>query len=212
MKGGNENPQILIYHSHSQEEFCDYIVGESGRQILDVGTYLSELLSEKYGYYVIHDVTTYDVKDGVMDKNAAYTYAGEGIEKILEAYPSIEVIIDLHRDGVDESVHLVTEVDGKPTAKLMFVNGISRTTLQGDISYLYNPYIQQNIAFSFHLQLAASQQYADFMRRTMISAYRYNLHYREKSLLVEVGAQNNTTEEAMNAMEPLAKLLNEVLG
>ncbi len=212
MKGGNENPQILIYHSHSQEEFCDYIVGESGRQILDVGTYLSELLSEKYGYYVIHDVTTYDVKDGVMDKNAAYTYAGEGIEKILEAYPSIEVIIDLHRDGVDESVHLVTEVDGKPTAKLMFVNGISRTTLQGDISYLYNPYIQQNIAFSFHLQLAASQQYADFIRRTMISAYRYNLHYREKSLLVEVGAQNNTTEEAMNAMEPLAKLLNEVLG
>ena len=118
----------------------------------------------------------------------------------------------MHRDGVDESVHLVTEVDGKPTAKLMFVNGISRTTLQGDISYLYNPYIQQNIAFSFHLQLAASQQYADFIRRTMISAYRYNLHYREKSLLVEVGAQNNTTEEAMNAMEPLAKLLNEVLG
>lgn len=212
MKGGNESPQILIYHSHSQEEFCDYIAGESGRQILDVGTYLSELLSEKYGYYVVHDKTPYDVKDGVMDKNAAYTYAGEGIEEILEAYPSIEVIIDLHRDGVDESVHLVTEVDGKPTAKLMFVNGISRTTLQGDISYLYNPYIKQNIAFSFHLQLAASQQYADFIRRTMISAYRYNLHYREKSLLIEVGAQTNTTEEAMNAMEPLAKLLNEVLG
>ncbi len=212
MKGGNESPQILIYHSHSQEEFCDYIAGEAGRQILDVGTYLSELLSETYGYYVVHDRTPYDVKDGVMDKNAAYTYAGEGIEKILEAYPSIEVIIDLHRDGVAEGVHLVTEVDGKPTAKIMFVNGISRTTLQGDISYLYNPYIQQNIAFSFHLQLAASQKYADFIRRTMISAYRYNLHYREKSLLVEVGAQTNTTEEAMNAMEPLAKLLNEVLG
>lgn len=212
MKGNNETPQILIYHSHSQEEFCDFIAGETGRQILDVGTYLSELLSKKYGYYVVHDMTTYDVKDGVMDKNAAYTYAGEGIERILEAYPSIEVVIDLHRDGVDESVHLVTEVNGKPTAKLMFVNGISRTTLQGDIAYLYNPYIKQNIAFSFHLQLAASQQYADWIRRTMISAYRYNLHYREKSLLIEVGAQTNTTEEAMNAMEPLAKLLNEVLG
>lgn len=212
MKGGNESPQILIYHSHSQEEFCDYIAGETGRQILDVGTYLSELLSKKYGYYVVHDMTPYDVKDGVMDKNAAYTYAGEGIEAILEIYPSIEVIIDLHRDGVNEGVHLVTEVDGKPTAKLMFVNGISRTTLQGEIGYLYNPYIKQNISFSFHLQLAASQQYADFIRRTMISAYRYNLHYREKSLLIEVGAQTNTTQEAMNAMEPLAKLLNEVLG
>ena len=212
MKGGNESPQILIYHSHSQEEFCDYIAGETGRQILDVGTYLSELLSEKYGYYVVHDMTPYDVKDGVMDKNAAYTYAGEGIEAILEIYPSIEVIIDLHRDGVNEGVHLVTEVDGKPTAKIMFVNGISRTTLQGEIGYLYNPYIKQNIAFSFHLQLAASQRYAEFIRRTMISAYRYNLHYREKSLLIEVGAQTNTTQEAMNAMEPLAKLLNEVLG
>lgn len=212
MKSSNETPQILIYHSHSQEEFCDFVAGESGRQILDVGSYLSELLSEKYGYFVIHDKTPYDVKDGVMDKNAAYSYAGEGIKKILEAYPSIEVVIDLHRDGVGENVHLVTEIDGKPTAKLMFVNGISRTTLQGDIAYLYNPYIKQNISFSFHLQLAASKKYADWIRRTMISAYRYNLHYREKSLLVEVGAQTNTTEEAMNAMELLAKLLHEVLG
>lgn len=212
LKGGSDSPQILIYHTHSQEEFCDYVEGESGRQIVDCGTYLSELLSSEYGYYVVHDTTPYDMKDGVLDKNEAYTYAGEGIEAILEAYPSIEVVIDLHRDGVDESVHLVTELEGKPTAKLMFVNGISRTTLQGDIEYLYNPYIKQNIAFSFQLQLAASGQYPEFIKRTMISAYRYNLHYREKSLLVEVGAQTNTTEEAMNAMEPLAKLLYEVLG
>jgi len=212
MKSGNESPQIFIYHSHSQEEFCDYVSGETGKQIVDVGTYLSELLCEEYGYYVVHDTTPYDMKNGVLDKSEAYTYAEEGIKAILQAYPSIEVVIDLHRDGVEEGVHLVTEVDGKQTAKLMFVNGISRTTWQGDISYLYNPYIKQNISFSFQLQLAASSPYPELIKRTMISAYRYNMHYREKSLLIEVGAQTNTTQEAMNAMEPLAKLLKEVLG
>lgn len=212
LKSASDTPQIYIYHTHSQEEFCDYVAGETGKQIVDVGTYLSELLSEKYGYYVIHDKTPYDMKEGVLDKNEAYTYAGEGIEAILSSYPSIEVIIDLHRDGVAENVHLVTEVNGKPTAKMMFVNGISRTTLQGEIDYLYNPYIEQNIAFSFQLQLVASGQYPELVKRTMISAYRYNLHYREKSLLVEVGAQTNTSEEAMNAMEPLAEILDFVLS
>lgn len=204
-------PQILIYHSHSQEEFCDSRPGVKEDTIVGVGSYLAELLTQQYGYMVYHDKTEYDVADGQLDRNNAYNYAAEGVEAILQEYPSIEVIIDLHRDGVDESVHLVTEVNGKPTAQIMFVNGISKTTLQGKIGYLENPYIEDNLAFSLKMQLRAEAYYPGFTRRIMIKAYRYNMHYRGRSLLVETGAQTNTLQEAKNAMEPLAVMLNEIL-
>lgn len=205
-------PQILIYHSHSQEEFCDSRPGVQEDTIVGVGAYLAQLLTEQYGYVVYHDKTEYDVVDGVLDRNEAYNYAAEGVEAILEQHPSIEVIIDLHRDGVNDDVHLVTEVNGKPTAQIMFVNGISKTSLQGDIDYLENPYIQDNLAFSLKMQLKAEAYYPDYTRRIMIKAYRYNMHYRARSLLVETGAQTNTLQEAKNAMEPLAVMLNEVLS
>lgn len=205
-------PQILIYHSHSQEEFCDSRPGVQEDTIVGVGAYLAQLLTEQYGYVVYHDKTEYDVVDGVLDRNEAYNYAAEGVEAILEQYPSIDVVIDLHRDGVDDDVHLVTEVNGKPTAQIMFVNGISKTSLQGDIGYLENPYIQDNLAFSLKMQLKAEAYYPDFARRIMIKAYRYNMHYRARSLLVETGAQTNTLQEAKNAMEPLAVMLHETLS
>lgn len=211
LQGGNEAPQILIYHSHSQEEFVDSVPGEQEDTIVGVGSYLTELLTSRYGYSVIHDKTTYDVQNGVTDRNRAYDYAAEGITRILEENPSIEVVIDLHRDGVNEGVRLVTEVNGKSTAQIMFVNGISKTTMQGNIDYLYNPYIEDNMALSLQLQLKAKAYYPEFTRRIMIKAYRYNLHFRPKSLLIEVGAQTCTLQEAKNAMEPLAVMLNEIL-
>lgn len=211
MKTTNDKPQILIYHTHSQEEFVDSVPGNEADLITGVGDYLAQILTEQFGYQVIHDTTPYDIKNGIMDKNKAYTYAEEGISAILEANPSIELVIDMHRDGVNEGVHLVTEVNGKPTAQIMFVNGISKTTLQGSIDYLYNPYIEENLALSLQLQLKSKAYYPDFARRIMIKAYRYNLHYRPKSLLIEVGAQTSTVQEAKNAMEPLAVIIHEVL-
>ena len=96
-------------------------------------------------------------------------------------------------------------------AQVMFFNGLSRTTAMGDISYLPNPYIEDNLAFSLQLQVAARQMYPDFTRKIYLKGYRYNLHFRPKSVLVEVGAQTNTLQEAMNAMDPLAKILDTVL-
>lgn len=120
-------------------------------------------------------------------------------------------MIDLHRDGVAETTRLVTEVNGKQTAQIMFFNGLSRTTANGDIPYLANPYLADNLAFSFQMKLAAEEYYPGFARSNYLKGYRYNLHYRPKSLLIEVGAQTNTFEEARNAMEPLADILHRVL-
>lgn len=205
----SSSPQILIFHTHSQEKFADSTDDDS-TSILGVGDYLTELLTGK-GYNVIHDMSVYDYVDGKLDRSKAYTYAEQGIESILESNPSIEVVIDLHRDGVADTTHLVTEVDGRQMAKIMFFNGISYSNVKGNINYLYNPYRDDNLAMSLQMHLIGEAYYPGFLRRNYINAYRYCLHERAKSMLIEAGAQTNTFEEVKNAMEPLADMLDKLL-
>ena len=144
----------------------------------------------------------------MLDRHKAYDYAYERVAQVLAENPSIEVVIDLHRDGVNDNLHLVTEVNGKQTAKIMFFNGISRLNSIGEIGYLYNPYREQNLAFSLQMKVLAEEYFTGFTRKNYIQAYQYNLHLRPKSMLIEAGAQTNTVQEELNAMEPLAKLLD----
>ena len=188
------------------------MAGDPTTTIVGVGDYLTELLTQKYGYQVIHDTSVYDYVDGKLDRSKAYTYAEEGIAKILQENPSIEVVIDLHRDGVAETTHLLTEVDGKKMAKIMFFNGLSYSRVNGDIVYLYNPYRDDNLAMSLQMQLIGKAYYPDFLRNIYVNAYRYCLHERGRSMLIEAGAQTNTVEEVKNAMEPLADILNKFLS
>lgn len=203
-----DQPQILIYHTHSQEEFADHAENPEAT-IVGVGAYLAELL-ETEGYQVIHDTSVYDFRDGKLDRSQAYTYALDGITGILQKYPSIEVVLDIHRDGVAEGTRLVTEVNEKPTARIMFFNGTSQTP-DGPIEYLPNPNREANMAFSFQMQLLASEQYPEFTRKIYLKGLRYNQHVRARTALIEVGAQTNTYAEALNAMEPLADILCQVL-
>ena len=203
-------PQILIYHTHSQEEFADSMPGDVETSIVGMGEVLAEAL-RGYGYQVIHDTGVYDLIDGVLDRSAAYDYARVAVEEILREYPTIEVVIDLHRDGV-EGQKFVTEIDGKPTSMIMFFNGISRNSQDEPLTYLANPYTQQNLAFSLQLELAARARYPGYTRNIYLKAERFNLHLRPRSLLVEAGTQLNTVEEEKNAMQPLAELLNGVLS
>lgn len=204
-------PQILLYHTHSQEAFADSREGAVEDTIIGVGNYLTELLTKNYGYQVIHVTEAFDMESGELDRSAAYDYAGTYLETILEENPSIEVVIDLHRDGVPENRHLVTEINGKPTAQIMFYNGLSYTIARGNLTYLPNPYIQENLAFWFQMEYQAAQYYPDFYRGIYLAGYRYNLHLRPRSVLVEAGAQTNTVQEVKNAMEPFADILNRVL-
>lgn len=208
---GPLEPQILIYHSHSQETFADSREGEESDTIVGVGDYLTSLLTEKYGYQVMHIKEAFDMMSGELDRNKAYDYACDYVEKVLEENPSVEVVIDLHRDGVDEDRRLVTEINGKTTAQILFYNGLSYTNTQGPVDYLPNPYIPDNLAFSFQLEYQAALYYPDFYRGIYLAGLRYNLHLRKRSLLLEAGAQTNTVQEVKNAMEPFADILNRVL-
>lgn len=200
-------PQILIYHTHSQETYADSDVQDAATTVVGVGERLAELLHDKYGYEVLHHRGEYDKET----RDYAYSYAAKGLDAVLAQNPTIEVIIDLHRDAVKEETRLVTQIQGKDVAKFMFFNGMCYTNAVGKLETLPNPYLQENLSFAFWLKLAAEEYYPGLTRKNYLKGYRYNMQYRAKSLLIEVGAQNNTVEEAMNACEPLAHILSMVL-
>lgn len=202
-----EEPQILIFHTHSQEGFADSVAGDADTTIVGVGERLAQILEETYGYRVLHHTGEYD-KDFRDD---AYSEALPEITEILEENPSIQVVLDLHRDSMPEGTKLVMDLDGRPTARFMFFNGLSRTRTTGNISYLYNENLEGNLAFSFQMQKAAVEYYPGLTRKIYLKGYRYNMHLKDKFLLVELGAQNNTLEEALNACDPLAHILDLVL-
>ena len=168
-----EGPQILIYHTHSQETFADSRPGERADTVIGLGDDLQELLEKQYGYEVLH---------------------------ITEAF------------DINGSKRLVTEINGKPTAQIMFFNGLSRTKESGELTSLPNPYQAENLAFSFQMEYEAEQYYPGFSRCIYLKGYRYNLHLRPRSVLLEVGAQTNTVEEVKNAMGPFSDILHKVLS
>lgn len=205
---GNGGPQILIYHTHSQETFADSIPGDENTSIVGAGAYLASVLKEKYGFEILHHTGEYDVET----RDYAYSYSLPNIEALLAEYPSIEVVIDLHRDAVAEDTKLVSQQNGKQAAQVMFFNGLSHTIKQGDISYLENPYIDDNLAFSFQMQVLCNEYYPGLTRRIYLKGYRYNMHLKPKTLLVELGAQTNTCEEAKNTLDILAHALSMCLS
>ena len=208
----SEVPKILIFHTHSQEAFRDSRPGKIEDTIVGIGRLLAEILTREYGIAVVHDIGQYDVRDGVEDRSESYAAMEPAVRKILEKYPSIEIAIDLHRDGVPDDIVLRTELYGVPTAKIMFFNGITRLNVNGtaqELPDLVNPYLRENLATSLQMHLTANTMYPSFTRRIYIKAYRYSLHLLPKSVLVEVGANTNTVEEARNAMPPLARIIAE---
>lgn len=210
-----KEPKILIFHTHSHEGFADSDMTQGlSEGIWGVGERLKEILEKEYGIAVLHDDGQYDVVDGKGQVTGAYERMEPPIREILAKYPSIEVCIDLHRDGVAEGTRLVTEIDGKSCAQVMFFNGLCRLNQNGTtqpIAGLENPYLAENLAFSLQMKTAADRLFPDFSRKIYLNAYRFSLHFMPRSTLIEVGAQTNTKQEALNAMEPLAEILAAVL-
>lgn len=199
------NPKVLIYHTHSQENFVDSTEGKVEDTIVGVGDELARILEEEYNIGVIHHREKYDLIDGKLDRSRAYQLVEKPIKDILQKNPSIEILIDLHRDGVPNNVKLATNINGKSTAKIMFFNGLAR------YKDMPNPYVEDNMSFSLQMQLKANQLYPNFTRKIYLKGLRYNLHLLPNTLLIEAGAQTNTVQEVKNAMEPLAKILYEVI-
>lgn len=204
-----EKPQILIFHTHGSEGYQDSRPGVTEDTVIGMGEILATALREQYGYQVIHETTVFDRKaNGADDRNNAYNNALPVITSILEKNPSIEVVIDLHRDSGEARTSVI---NGVKTAKVMLFNGLCRTK-DGPISYYSNENLTGNLAFSLHMQITGNELYPGLMHRIYLKSYRYNMHLKEKYLLVELGTHKNTVAEAEAAMKPLAEVLATVLS
>jgi stage II sporulation protein P len=210
-----EGPQVLIVHAHSMEMFADSNPADPFTGVLGVGRRLAEILEAEHGLNVLHHTERFDIVGGIPNRQGSYERLEPAVRRILADNPSIQVVIDLHRDGVGPHVApMVTYIEGKRAAQIMFVNGLSRRYRNGVITpvhHLPNPYQRENLAFSLNLQLAANQMYPGFARRIYLLEFRYSLHMAARSMLLEVGAQNNTFQEALNAMPAVANIIAAVV-
>ena len=203
-------PSVLIVHTHSCEAYTpsdgweyksegNYRTLDPARSVIAVGDALAEEL-EKRGVEVIHDRAYNDYPD----YNRSYASARENILKDLAEYPSIRVIIDLHRDAMEQPVREVTELDGQTVAKLMLVIG----TDEGGLSH---PHWPENLSCGLKLQALANRSAPGLFKSISFRRERFNGDLCPGEMIVEVGSTGNSLPEAIAAMPYLAQALAELL-
>lgn len=206
-------PEILIVHTHGSESYNPHggiwwLPTDSSRSlditenIVAVGADLARILHEA-GFSVLHSTTMYDQPT----YSTSYSSALKGINAYLKQYPSIRMVIDVHRDAMSNETtkyKLVSEINGESCAQLMFVMG---TGLSG----LSFPNWRENLAFAAKIQAAVLDRYPTLMRPITITKHRYNEHTTRASVILEVGTDGNTLEEAKRSIRYFGEVLTDIL-
>lgn len=214
LEKNSDEPQILIYHTHTTESYMAYYGGffyldenfrntDTSKTVCAVGEKLKKTL-EKAGYTVIHDSTIYDAPAF----NGAYQRSMDGVQGYLAKHPSIKVTIDLHRDAIGDgktNYKPTVTVDGRKAAQMMIIAGCDPT---GELGY-ENWY--DNLLFSLKLQEKAADKFPGIMRPLMFCQRKYNMDATNASFLIEVGTQVNTLQEAEYSGTLFGEVLAEVL-
>lgn len=207
-------PTVLIFHTHTTEsyEMLDngwytkkYVTrsNDGKRNMVRVGDAICEQL-ESAGIGVIHDTAIHDTS-----YNGSYDRSRESILKIMRENPSIQVVLDVHRDAIYQSdgtrVKPTASIDSKKAAQIMIIAGCE----DGKVASF--PHWEQNLTFALQLQRAAETKYAGLMRPILFSARKYNMDVAPCSLLLEMGSDSNTLDEAVYAGRLIGNALAELL-
>ena len=209
-------PQVLIMHTHTTEAYMTYFAGyynpddpsrstDNSRNVVAVGEAIAETLRAA-GIGVIHDATVHDSPK----YTGAYERSAATVKSILEQYPSIKVVLDVHRDAImrgdTTKIKPTVEIDGKKAAQIMIISSVT------DTPSVPHPDWEQNLQFAVRLQSAVYNKYQNLARPLYLVDSRYNQHLTHGSLLVEFGSDSNTLEEAVYSGQLLGKTLAQVLG
>lgn len=210
---GEQGVQVLIMHTHGTEAYTqspghayvasgEYRTTDSSANMLRVGQEICDILNDR-GVSAVHSRTLNDYPA----YNGSYNRALKDIQAHIQQYPTIQLVIDVHRDAIatgNTYYKTAAEVDGQQTAQLMFVTGT-------DAGGLTHDHWQDNLAFQAQLHDRLNSTYPGIMRPMSIRASRFNQHIRKGSMLVEVGACGNTLEEALAAAQIFANTLADAL-
>lgn len=209
----NRTVQVLIYHTHTCECYLDEDVGyyyedyyprstDGSRGVIAVGDRIAEQLKAN-GIGVIHDKTLHDYPS----YDGSYARSWETISTYKEKYPGIVVTLDIHRDAMtadDGTKYKPTfTYDGKKAAQIMIMSGYDES---GDFSFW-----DENLIFAAKLQKECEDRYPGMTRPLYFGEFTYNMDFNNGSLLIEVGTDANTVEEAALSGELLGKALSSVL-
>lgn len=207
-------PHILIFHTHTTESYMlldrgtysdAYITrsDDPSRNMVRVGDEICDQL-EKAGFAVIHDTNIYDAK-----YSGAYDRSGAQIDKYLEQYPDIQVILDIHRDAIKQSngtmIAPTAVINGKKAAQIMIITGCQELDITNFDDWEYN------LRFAVQLQKYCQEMFPGLMRPLFFSARKYNMHKSRCSLLLEMGSDANTLDEAAYSGRMLGKALATML-
>ncbi len=195
-------PQILIIHTHSSEAYTPAGLDkyedlgtnrtlDQNCSVIRIGSELAQIFTD-CGLNVIHDTQVFDYPS----YTGSYNRSCEAIEKYLSDYPSIKIVIDLHRDalGSDTVIYKTAATEqGVCASQAMFVIGTNASGLE-------HPNWQQNLSLAVYLQNAVCQSYPSLMRPILLTKYRYNQHLSPGSMILEIGTNGNTLQEALAAI------------
>lgn len=208
-------PTVLIYHTHTTESYCLLGNGvfpkgfsgkteDSGRNMVRVGDEIAGEL-ERAGFTIIHETRIFD-----KSYNDAYDLSREVVQEYLEKYPSIQITLDVHRDAIHYSstsyAKPTAEVMGKKAAQIMIITGAE----EGRISDF--PNWEQNLDFALTLFNYAENMYGGLMKPIFFCQRKYNMDLGKYSLLLEMGTDANTLEEAVYSGRLIGNVLATVLS
>ncbi len=209
-----DGPQVLIVHTHGSEAYTMdgtdiYQESDASRttneayNVVRIGDEMQTIF-EDLGLSVVHDRTLYDYPQ----YSGAYGRSCEGIEAWLKEYPSIQIVLDVHRDalvGENGTVYkAVTEIDGEKTAQVMMIVGTD------DLGQKH-PHWQKNLSLAVRIQQVLDTRWPTAARPIMLRSSRFNQQLTQGSLLIEVGSHGNTLQEALRGARLFAKAAGEVL-
>ncbi len=206
-------PMVLIYHTHTTESYVAEKTGryddsfnfrttEPDKNMVSVGDAIAEQLAAA-GIGVVHarEIHDFPVWTG------SYSNSAETIRSILEQYPEICIALDIHRDAISDGktvIAPVAEVNGRQSAQIMIISGCDDGTMG-------MPDYRKNFHFASRLQETAETMFPGFTRPILFDYRKYNQDLTAGSLLIEVGSQGNTLEEAQYAGELVGQALSETI-
>lgn len=212
----NNEPQVLIMHTHTTEAFLhedrDYYTDADLSRTLDTNynmVRLGDIVTSRLngaGITTLHDTTTHDYPE----YNGSYDRAAATIKSYLKKYPSIKIVIDMHRDAIAgdgaDKVKPVTEIRGRKAAQVMLVMGSQSGSIT---SY---PNWQENLKLAVRLQQQMEIMYPTLARSVSLMSRLYNQNLTTGSILLEIGTEANSIDEVTYSAElvsdALVKLLN----
>ena len=206
----SEEPQILIYHTHATESFEKYArdfydsdfnckTTDRSMSIISVGDKICEQL-DNAGIAYVHDTLVHDYPS----YDGSYNSSRESVRQILEKYPSIKIVLDVHRDGIerDDGTRIApqTEVDGRQAAQIMIISCCDDGTMS-------IPDFMQNFSLAALLQSQLESDWKGLTRPILFDYRFYNQDLSTGSLLIEVGSQANSIEQVQYTGELIGKSL-----